>query len=91
MGNTILIVEDDARRRKSLAKYFSCSGFTVYSAGNCREAIELAFRHLPDCVLWNLSPAPKLLEKGSSIILRSWEAPINDSVFRQVDHAHIGN
>lgn len=51
MGNTILIVEDDSRLRKSLVKYFSCSGFTVYSAGNCQEAVELAFRHLPDCFL----------------------------------------
>lgn len=51
MSNTILIVEDDARQRKSLVKYFSYYGFTAYSADNCREAIELAFRHLPDCFL----------------------------------------
>lgn len=51
MGNTILIVEDDSPLRKSLVKYFSIFGFTVYSAGNCQEAVELAFRHLPDCFL----------------------------------------
>lgn len=51
MGNTILIVEDDAHQRNALVKYFSDSGFAVYSAGDCREAIELAFRHLPDCFL----------------------------------------
>jgi len=51
MGNTILIVEDDAPLRKSLVKYFSTFGFTVYSAGDCPEAVELAFRHLPDCFL----------------------------------------
>jgi len=51
MGNTILIVEDDARQRNSLVKYFSDFGFTVYSAGDCQEGVELAFRHLPDCFL----------------------------------------
>jgi hypothetical protein len=42
-------------------------------------------------LLWNLSPTPKLLEKGASIILRSWETPTNDTVFKHVDHVHIGN
>ncbi|MDA8244696.1 MAG: response regulator transcription factor [Elusimicrobia bacterium] len=51
MGNTILIVEDDTPLRKSLVKYFSVCGFTVYSAGSCPEAVELVFRHLPDCFL----------------------------------------
>lgn len=51
MGNTILIVEDNAPLRKSLVQYFSVFGFTVYSADNCSEAVELTFRHLPDCFL----------------------------------------
>ncbi|HBB65915.1 MAG TPA: hypothetical protein DCZ93_01165 [Elusimicrobia bacterium] len=51
MGNTILIVEDDTHQRKSLVKYFTDSGFTVYYAGNCQEAVELTFQHLPDCFL----------------------------------------
>ncbi|MHB0997042.1 MAG: response regulator transcription factor [Elusimicrobiales bacterium] len=51
MGNTILIVEDDARLRKSLVKYFSDFGFTVYQSDNCQGAVELTFRHLPDCFL----------------------------------------
>lgn len=51
MGNTILIVEDNAPLRKSLVKYFSVCGFTVYSAGSCPEAVELTFQHLPDCFL----------------------------------------
>lgn len=51
MGNTILIVEDDAPLRKSLVKYFSVCGFTVYSAGSCPEAVELVFQRLPDCYL----------------------------------------
>lgn len=51
MGNTILIVEDEATLRKTLSRFFSSYGFTVYSADNSREAVELAFQHLPDCFL----------------------------------------
>lgn len=51
MDNTILIVEDEARLRNSLVRYFSVCGFTVYSAGNSHEAVDLVFRHLPDCFL----------------------------------------
>lgn len=51
MGNSILIVEDDDRQRGQLVRYFTNSGFTVYSTGSCMEAVELAFRHLPDCFL----------------------------------------
>ena len=56
MGNTILILEDDKRQLAKLAKCFTGSGFAVYSAGNCREAVELAFRHLPDCFFAGLPP-----------------------------------
>ncbi|OGR69125.1 MAG: hypothetical protein A2081_06370 [Elusimicrobia bacterium GWC2_61_19] len=51
MGNTILIVEDDKRQREALVKYFTSFGFTAYSASSCHEAVELAFKYLPDCFL----------------------------------------
>jgi len=51
MGNTILIVEDNKRMRESLVKYFASFGFTVYSAADCQGALELTFRHMPDCFL----------------------------------------
>jgi len=51
MGKSILIVEDDERQRRDLVRYFTAAGFTVYSAGKCTDAIELVFRHLPDCFL----------------------------------------
>lgn len=51
MGNTILIADDDKASLHMLEMYFSQAGFTVYTAETCKEALQLAFRHLPDCFL----------------------------------------
>lgn len=51
MRNTILIVDDDKLFLAMLVKCFSLEGFTIYTAGNCADAIKLAGRHLPDCFL----------------------------------------
>ena len=51
MGNTILIVDDEEASLNLLEMYFGEAGFTVYSAVACKDAISLAFKHLPDCFL----------------------------------------
>lgn len=51
MGNTILIVDDDKEFLKLLRISFTQAGFKVYTAGTSKEALHLAFRHLPDCFL----------------------------------------
>ncbi len=51
MGNTILIAEDEKLYLKILGRLFSKQGFTVHTADNCRDALDLAARHLPDCFL----------------------------------------
>ena len=51
MGNTILIVDDEEAALNLLEMYFSEAGFTVYTAVTGKDAISLAFKHLPDCFL----------------------------------------
>lgn len=53
MGNTILIAEDDRASLDLLEIYFSEAGFTVYTAGTCRDAIKQTYRLLPDCFLFD--------------------------------------
>jgi two-component system OmpR family response regulator len=51
MGKTILIAEDDKEFLRILSAYFGKSGFTVYRAETCEEAVRLARELLPDCFL----------------------------------------
>lgn len=51
MGNTILIADDNPPDLELLSQYFRESGFTVFAAGDCGEAIKLAGHHTPDCFL----------------------------------------
>ena len=51
MGYSLLIAEDSPGEMHWLVELFRKAGFTVYSAENCLEAIELADRYNPDCFL----------------------------------------
>jgi len=53
MGNTILIAEDDKHYLAVLEKCFKSAGFTVYTAGTCRDTCKLAFELYPDCFLFD--------------------------------------
>ena len=51
---TILIVEDEAPQRKTLAEQFSDEGFRVLQAQNGQEGLELALREKPDIILLDI-------------------------------------
>ena len=51
---TILIVEDEAPQRKTLAEQFSDEGFRVLKAQNGREGLEIALREQPDIILLDI-------------------------------------
>lgn len=49
MGNTVLIAEIFRPTLHMLTRLFEDSGFTVYQADTCQEAVKQASLHLPDC------------------------------------------
>src|SRR4030095_5482326 len=51
----ILIVDDDALVRSSLAAVLHCEGYEAYGADNGRAAIKSAIEHKPDLVLLDLN------------------------------------
>ncbi len=51
---TILIVEDEAPQRKTLAEQFSDEGFLVLKAQNGQEGLEIALREQPDIILLDI-------------------------------------
>lgn len=51
----ILIVDDDALVRSSLAAVLHCEGYEVYGADDGRAAIKSAIEHKPDLVLLDLN------------------------------------
>lgn len=52
---TILIVEDEAIVRKSLAEELHFQGFNVLEAGDGKEGLRLAFDKKPDLILLDIS------------------------------------
>lgn len=51
----VLVVDDFQDNREMYAEYLSFSGFRVIEAASGTEALELAFAHLPDVILMDLS------------------------------------
>lgn len=51
----VLVVDDFQDNREMFAEYLSFSGFRVAEAATGREALELAFKLLPDLILMDLS------------------------------------
>jgi CheY-like chemotaxis protein len=51
----VLIVDDDALVRASLAAMLRCEGYEVYGADDGEAAIQSAIEHLPDLVLLDLN------------------------------------
>ena len=66
MGQTILIVDDEANLRKTLAEILRGKGYEIFEAGDGAEAIDLVGRILPDLIFtdWKM---PKL---GGEEVLR---------------------
>ena len=54
-GKKVLIVEDFEDSRFSLCKLFELEGFDVVEAVNGQQAVEVAERERPDCILMDLS------------------------------------
>lgn len=48
MNKTILLVDDEELFRERLAKAFSLRGFTVFTAGNFDEAVQIINKQKPD-------------------------------------------
>ncbi len=53
-GETVLVVEDNARNRKLLCDVLEHSGYRVLSAETGEEGVALAREHLPDLVLMDI-------------------------------------
>ena len=51
----VLIVDDDALVRSSLASVLECEGYEVYGADDGRAAVHCAMEHTPDLVLLDLN------------------------------------
>src|SRR5687767_12196231 len=55
MEKKVLVVEDFEDSRFSLCKLFEIEGFKVVEAVNGQQAVEIAQRERPDCILMDLS------------------------------------
>lgn len=90
MPQPILIVEDDAAVRLSLADCLGDVGFTVLEAGDAHQALQLFTRRHPDLVLLDLGLAGadgmdvlrrmKELRPETPIIIVSGRTHINDAI-----------
>ena len=54
MGIKILIIEDTADIRESVAEILELAGHTVYEAGNGKEGVEMARTYMPDIILCDI-------------------------------------
>jgi len=54
MSKTVLIVEDDPRNQRLFRDFLEKFAFTVYEAGNGKEAVDKAQQFLPDLVLMDI-------------------------------------
>ncbi|OGO34877.1 MAG: hypothetical protein A2W35_20695 [Chloroflexi bacterium RBG_16_57_11] len=54
MGKHILVVDDDALMRRSLAFNLQQSGYRTNTAGNAEDALAMCQRHQPDLVLLDI-------------------------------------
>lgn len=61
---TVLVVEDDATFRQTLARYLSKQGITVVETGLHQNAVELAATHRPSAIVLDLN-----LGDGSGLTL----------------------
>jgi CheY-like chemotaxis protein len=52
---TILIADDTTDTRELYAEYFSAKGFTVVTASDGAEAIQVAYDHVPDVIVMDLA------------------------------------
>lgn len=68
----ILIVDDEEPNRKLLSRFLSCEQYTLYTAGNGIDALELAKRISPDLVLLDVM-MPELDGAETCRILKNTE------------------
>src|SRR6266542_3156580 len=54
MSRTILLVDDDALMRRSLAFHLEQAGYNVHTAANAEDAISLVQRAAPDLVVLDI-------------------------------------
>jgi CheY-like chemotaxis protein len=57
LADAILVVDDDAERRQTLAEYLAFAGFTVHTAANGATAVEVADALRPHVILMDLAMA----------------------------------
>ncbi|HNW44233.1 MAG TPA: response regulator transcription factor [Elusimicrobiales bacterium] len=50
----VLIIDDDAHLRESLAEVMDLEGFTTFQAGNAKNGISLAKKHKPEVVIMDI-------------------------------------
>lgn len=50
----VLIIDDDAHLRESLAEVLDLEGFTCFQAGNARNGIDSAKKHKPEVVIMDI-------------------------------------
>lgn len=55
MAGTILVVDDEPDNLDVIVKYMELQGFTVYTAPNGRQALELLNELYPDCILLDMA------------------------------------
>ncbi|MEI7480963.1 MAG: response regulator transcription factor [Elusimicrobiota bacterium] len=53
-GKKILVIDDDAHLRESLAEVLDLEGFDCLQAGNAKSGIESAKKHTPDVVIMDI-------------------------------------
>ena len=53
-GQKILVIDDDAHLRESLAEVLDLEGFSCLEAGNAKAGIEAAKKHNPDVVIMDI-------------------------------------
>lgn len=70
MRETILVIEDDSGIRNVLVELFSSAGFTVYSAGDGVEALQIFHKQKCDLVLLDIM-MPRLDGYGVCEVIRS--------------------
>jgi two-component system OmpR family response regulator len=54
MAQKILVIDDDAHLRESLAEVLELEGFSCLQAGNAKSGIASAKKHVPDVVIMDI-------------------------------------
>lgn len=90
MGYTLLVIEDNQQNLYLMRFLLEKKGFTVISAENGRDGINMALRHKPDCILLDIQ-LPEMDGYAVAAELKKHDEMKNVPVIAVTSYAMIGD